>query len=277
MKQKIIPVASVLIGLIAFFLTYKYLHDERARLAELQQEIYRGAQKIRVMGAREDIPGGAVLQGRDLGTLEVFKSSVGSHVVMPEHGRMLLGKKTLLPLKGGEPIFWSHVEGGATAALGLASTIKPGMRAVTLAVSGPAAVNGMVQPNDRVDILGTFSFPSKTDPAQMETVTLTILQNVTVLAIGRQLAGEMTDGRGTQTGSSGNVTVEISPREAELLVFAQPVGRLSLALRNPTDVGYLPNLPDVNFQLLQTSLSELNLIRQQQLGGRPLTSGTNTR
>jgi pilus assembly protein CpaB len=274
MKNTIIPIVSLVIGIIAFALTYKYLNDERMKLRALEERIYAGAQKIRVMGARTDIPSGTVIKPSDLGTMEVFKSSVGSHVVMPEYARMLFGKKAVLPIKGKDPIYWSHIEGGAASVMGLAPMIKHGMRAITLSVGGPNAVNGMIEPNDRVDILGTFTFPSKTAPQEMETVTLTVLQNVTVLAVGQRLAKDIEDGRGRRLSGAGLVTVEVSPEEAELLVFAQPTGQLTLALRNPSDMGYKEDLPEINFNHLETRLPELNMVRQRELGGRPLTTGS---
>ena len=59
------------------------------------------------------------------------------------------------------------------------------------------------------------------------------------------------------------VTVEVTPREAELLVFVENMrGHLTLALRNPEDVSYEKNLPEVNFDMLERELPELNSYRQ---------------
>ena len=51
-----------------------------------------------------------------------------------------------------------------------------------------------------------------------------------------------------------------------MLVFAQSVkGKLSLALRNPSDVTFITNMPAVNFDQLQKQLPSLNLIRQRDI------------
>ena len=64
--------------------------------------------------------------------------------------------------------------------------------------------------------------------------------------------------------SYNSVTVEVTPREAELLVFAEHVrGQLILALRNPTDLSYEKDLPNINFQHLENRLPELNEYRQK--------------
>ena len=265
MKEKIIPILSVAIGMLAFALTYQYLQREHQRLEEERQRIYENAQRIRVMAAAKDIPAGTAIKPTDLGTISVFKSSVGGHAVMPEDAEMLFGRKSLFRIEQKEPVFWSHIEGGAAQAMGLSPIIKPGMRAISLGVTGPDAVSGMVQPNDRVDILGTFAFPSKTVAGEMETVTLTVLQDVTVLAVGQQLAKDAHAARRARGGSS-SITVEVTPRESELLVFAQQLkGALTLALRNAGDVSFEADLPTIDFQQLQDSLRDLNLYRQQKI------------
>jgi Flp pilus assembly protein CpaB len=62
------------------------------------------------------------------------------------------------------------------------------------------------------------------------------------------------------------VTLEVTPREAEMLVFAEQIkGRISLALRNPDDVYFEKTLPRVNFEMIQSEIEALNTYRQQQL------------
>jgi pilus assembly protein CpaB len=260
MKNRWILVAAVLVGLLSFWMTHEFLQAERRRL-------YEGAEKIRVLAAAQDLPAGTMLEFSDIGTKSVFKSAVGRKVMLPEEVDRILGKKLLLPLERGDPIQWSDVELPEAMRGGLAPTISPGMRALSLPISGHAAVSGLVQPNDRVDILATFTWPSPQDPAQFETVTLTLLQNVTILATGTILAkpayGEPAPrrSRGYST-----VTVEVTLREAELLVFAEHArGQMKLALRNPEDVGIIRDVPEVNFDFLVKELPKLNTERQDTL------------
>lgn len=265
MKNKLIPMASLLAGVAAFVLTNQYLRGKHREIEDMRDRIYAGAARTRVIAARRDLPAGTTITGDDIGTLEVFSSALRSHAVMPQQGEMLLGRKTLFSIGAREPIFWSDIEGGDDAALALASMVKPGLRAISLSVSGAAAVSGMVRPNDRVDVLGTFAFSSQSAPGEMETVTLTVLQDVTVLATGQQLANQPSDARGRASGY-GTVTLEVTPREAEMLVFAeQQRGRLTLSLRNPSDVSFEADLPEINFQHLETKLPELNLFRQRNI------------
>jgi len=77
-------------------------------------------------------------------------------------------------------------------------------------------------------------------------VTRTFLQNVKVLAVG---AATTAEGAVTKANSTyNNVTVEVTPSEAEMLIFAlgQSNGSLNLVLRNPTD-NSVEELPSINW------------------------------
>ncbi|TAV43852.1 Flp pilus assembly protein CpaB [Rhizobium leguminosarum] len=77
-------------------------------------------------------------------------------------------------------------------------------------------------------------------------VTRTFLQNVKVLAVG---AATTAEGAVTKANSTyNNVTVEVTPSEAEMLIFAmgQSNGSLNLVLRNPAD-NTVEDLPSINW------------------------------
>jgi pilus assembly protein CpaB len=270
MKQKIIPIAAVIIGIVAFLLTDQYLRGQREKLEKERALFLEGAQMISVVAAARDIPSGTKLSQGDLGKISVPRRSVGDRAVLPEEVQMLYGKKVQITVNAKNPVLWSDIEGGGSAGYGLAPMIGHGMRAISLNISGAQSVSGMVQPNDRVDVMGTFVFPSKDNPVDMEAVTLVVLQNVTLLATGQKLAKDTAISRNARQSATFNtVTLEVTPEEAELLVFAeQSKGRLTLALRNPSDVSYKANLPDVNFAELQSKIPRLNQERQTRIGGK---------
>lgn len=257
MKQKMVLILSVVCGFIAFVLTNRYLESEKEKL-------YRGAEKIQVLAAGRDLPVGTIVDPqKDLGTKTVFKSAVGENVCRVEDVETLRSKKVLFPLRKGDPINWSYIDMPDRSRGGLSSMIKPGLRAVSISVSGASAVSGLVQPNDRVDILGTFTFPSRKKPGETEAVTITVLQDVTVYATGNRL-GKNAPGMAGAGGSFSTVTLEVTPREAELLVFAQHVkGQLLLTLRNEEDVSFEKDLPEVDFMHIEEKLPELNQYRQK--------------
>jgi pilus assembly protein CpaB len=109
---------------------------------------------------------------------------------------------------------------------GLAPIIPVGMRAVTVRVNDVVGVAGFVLPGMRVDILVTGR-----PPAGSETITTTVLQNITVLSAGQTMAP---DARG-QAINAPTVTLLVSPEQAEVITLAGSEGRIQLVLRNGSD------------------------------------------
>lgn len=265
MKQKVILILSVAIGLLASFLTHSYLAAKDREVARWKEDFNRRHSKIAAVGVKRDIPSGTALTRDDIGGIMIFENAYREQVVKAEDNLALIGRKTIRPLKANTVVFWSDIEGGEPGSQGLARDVKTRMRAISVNVSGSGSVSGMVAPNDHVDVLGTFSFPSRSVQGEMELVTLTMLQDVLVLATGRETAKTrlFSPGRGA---SYNMVTLEVTPREAEMLVFAEQIkGRISLALRNPDDVYFEKELPRVDFQKIQSEIEELNAYRQQKL------------
>ncbi len=262
MKQKIVLIIAVGMGILAFVLTHVYLKNERDAL-------YADATRVSILVAKEDLPAGTVLSSQNIRTMEVFEAGLSSQVFRADRSRILLGKTLRYSLRANSPIEWVHVGANLDELTGLAPTIRSGMRAISIPVSGESAVSGLVRPNDNVDILGTFSFMDEANPGEMETVTFTVLQDVTILATGQETARaelEISDSR--RRGSYNTVTIAVFPEEAELLAFAMNVrGSLMLSLRNPNDISVLEQTPPIDFRTLQRELPRLNEKRQSILRG----------
>ena len=270
MKQRVILIASVVIGLIAALLTGQYLRAKENAYLEKERQLTGKYRTIKVIVTSRKLSTGTVLTSDDLNEMDVIESAVRGHVVEAKDGPVLLNHRLQHALDVHAPLYWSDIEGGDPLHHGLAEDIKERQRAISIDVGGAAAVSGMVKPNDHVDVLGTFSFPSATKAGELEMVTLTLLQDVFILATGHDTAKSQL-GAGERSAGYNTVTVEVTPREAEMLVFAEQArGRLVLTLRNPGDIAYEKDLPRVDFSKIQEEIKTLNDYRQQQLLGKPL-------
>lgn len=132
-----------------------------------------------------------------------------------------------------EPIRKDRLVKGPTAGL-MSTLVAPGMRAIAINIdsSGATSAGGFVLPNDHVDILRTYRDEDAVKAGQPDAfITETLLRNVKVLAIGPNVQTE--NGKSVIVGS--NATLELTPRQAELVTLAQRTGQLSLALRAMTD------------------------------------------
>jgi pilus assembly protein CpaB len=115
----------------------------------------------------------------------------------------------------------------------LAAALGPGMRAVTVAVSGTDGVAGFVFPGDRVDIVLTQEVSGGGDGAALK-VSETVMRNVRVLATDQRMDAKNAEGQPVVQRFT-MVTLEATPKLAEKIAVAQKIGDLSLSLRSIAD------------------------------------------
>ena len=191
-------------------------------------------QTVNILCAKVDIPEGTELDAEMIAVKEMPTQFVTeSNIKVEEDGSLKqdspVGQRVMVPLKSGDPILVSHFESAREA--DFSTMINPKGRAVTIDVQEKTAVGLWVRPNDHVDVIGNFREP---ETQQLKTVTL--LQNVVVLATGRITANTTyvpDEDKKFQT-----VTLLVLPEEAEILTLGQELGSLTLLLRNPDDLDY---------------------------------------
>jgi len=115
----------------------------------------------------------------------------------------------------------------------------PGKRALTIEINSLAAVGGLVNAGDYVDIIAHLEVPTESSlkKKSSEKVTMVLFQNIQVLAVGTNFdpIGEVPEYSAQQQAKTLNVTLAVSPEEAGLLTFAEINGELQLSLRSPAE------------------------------------------
>jgi pilus assembly protein CpaB len=164
------------------------------------------------------------------------------------------------PTLDGEPIRKDKMIKGANG--GFMSAVLPaGMRAIAINIvsSGAKTAGGFVLPNDRVDIIRTGRDEETTRQKQTDIfVSDTILQNIRVLAIGQNVQ----ERNGEKVVIGETATLEVDPKQAEMLTLAQRTGDLALVLRSLSDIGKpseaLANAPkdDVGMTIIRYGVSQ---------------------
>ena len=262
MKRKIVLVVSLAAGLLAAVLTRVCISAKDAEVKALKDSINRRYGTMEVLCFAREIPSGSELAKSDLGLKTVPAVGMRGQALTAENVADVVGRRVLIGHKRGDVVFWSDIEGGDPSATGLSADVKRQMRAVSINCTGAASVSSMVRPNDHVDVIGTFDFEGA--GGRRNFVTCTILQNVLVLATGSETAKSRLRSQGISRAYS-TVTLEVTPREAEMLAFAEQIkGRLVLTLRNRNDTSYEKELPQVDFEKIRGEIEELNLKRQTQ-------------
>jgi pilus assembly protein CpaB len=194
-------------------------------------EISQRWEPVPVLVARDRLASGTELGPDNLQRGLMPRALITKSVVtLEDHQRVsVFGRKLALPMEPGDVLLYSHVL-TKTGEQHLAEAVQQKGRAVSIRVSPESAVHHWVEPADRVDIVGVFR-----DPKSGELVSMTMLQNVIVLATGR--IGGQTNRRLLSETEQGydTVTLHVLPEAAEMLVLAQDLGTLYLTLRNPED------------------------------------------
>jgi pilus assembly protein CpaB len=270
MQRKIVLIVSLVAGLVAALLTRTYLTIKENEILAEKKRLVEKYGTMEVLAFTRDVPSGTVLAKSDIGLKSVPKMGLRGQALTMENLSDVIGRKTVIGHKAKEVLFWSDIEGGDPAAKGLSSDVKRQMRAMSINVNGAASVSGMVKPNDHVDVIGTFNFPDDEGKIKRgDPVTCTILQNVLVLATGKDTSKTQLRELGTRNSGYTTVTLEVTPREAEMLAFAEQIkGRLVLTLRNRNDTSSEKELPQVDYMKIRQEMEELNQKRQLKLGGR---------
>lgn len=119
---------------------------------------------------------------------------------------------------------------GAAVAFALPVRLQPGMRAVSIPVDKVKGVSGMILPGDRVDVIAIPPGQSGQPPPK----AVTIFRGVRVLAVGSSLENaSATPGPDEQSATT--VTLEVNPKQADELAWADQNANLRLALRSPRE------------------------------------------
>lgn len=106
----------------------------------------------------------------------------------------------------------------------MAAVLTPGYRAMSIKIGADSGVAGLVFPGDRVDIILTHNLEK--DDGTQHRASETVLKNVRVLALDSRVDDETGQPKLAKT-----ATLELTPKQVEILSVARELGRLSLSLR----------------------------------------------
>lgn len=172
----------------------------------------------------------------------------------------LAGSVARAPMLPGEPVTTQKLvragEGGVLAAI-----LPQGMRAISTRIKEETGVGRLILPNDHVDVILT---QRRRRSGAEEIVSDTLFRNVRVLAIGQLI--EVKDGKKLAEGNT--ATLELTPRQTELMALANSMGEISLALRSIADI-------DTRDQPVTSSDKRGNSIRILKYGKNSRAYGVN--
>jgi len=112
----------------------------------------------------------------------------------------------------------------------LSAIMAPGTRAVTVQLQQNAGLGGLVLPGDHVDVLLTAAIPSSVPNQPERRASETVLEDIRVIAIDQKMSD-----MSSETVMAHSATLEVTPKQAEILALVTDMGKLSLTLRAIAD------------------------------------------
>jgi pilus assembly protein CpaB len=186
-----------------------------------------------VMIARTEIRRGQILKPEDL-----------SWQVWPEGGLdksyVVLGTRTpesfagwvaRNPISAGEPLSETKIIAPGNRGF-LAAVLQPGMRAISVPVTITSGISGFIFPGDQVDLMITYPIPATgltgtAGGGYEHKAAETVLHDIRVLGIDQRLEGKAGEAVIAHT-----ATLEVTPKQTEMIALAGEIGKLSLSLRS---------------------------------------------
>lgn len=155
------------------------------------------------------------------------------------------GKRCKVRVLAGEQIRAARVIGLGESS-GPSETIPKGYRVVAVRVDAVSGSASLIRPGDRVDVLAYMA----KNPAHGidETVTKTILQDISVFAVDTITTDELTkEGKEEKSIAAKTISLLVTPAQAQSVTLATELGSIRLVMRSPDDSseGELPGKTSV--------------------------------
>lgn len=242
--------AAVLIAGLVVVLITQFLPDQQAQAVRTEKE-----PTVQVLVASDNLRiGDSLVAGKYEWREFPKKGELPGYIVREENQNIESEYASAIVIKEvvkGEPITAGHVYKKDTPGF-ISVQLPPGKRAVTVKVGATTASGGFILPGDYVDVLLTHGLYAESLKSYFKTnfpdiqgdyipavvrrmglpdvkgvVTETIMTNVRVLALDTKLE----KGEGV-TIKAGTATLEVSPKQMQIVMTADKIGTLALALRS---------------------------------------------
>jgi pilus assembly protein CpaB len=217
-------------GLGAFFGVMSLVGNKQTRV--VKEEVTTNTTQVLV--ARNEIGLGQIVGPESFRWMDWPQNAVSTSYIQrsarPNAIEQLKDSVARAPMLPGEPVTAMKLvkagEGGVLAAI-----LPQGMRAISTRIKEETGVGRLILPNDHVDVILIRRTRGRSGGGE-DFVSDTLFRNVRVLAIGQLI--EARDGKKLAEGNT--ATLELNPRQAEVLALANSMGEISLSLRSIADM-----------------------------------------
>ena len=226
-KSVILIVAALLFAGGTAFVASRLMTPHKAPVAQAPKE--EPAKKVLV--AKGNLPSGTFIKEEDVSWQKWPTDGVNENYLLEGQADLssVVGAVVRKGIVAGEPITEGQIARPGDRGF-LAAVLTPGMRAISIDVNEPSSVAGLIFPGDRVDVLLNMQFQLESEDGGSSNysprTSETVLENVRLLATDRR-----TNDIEAEPKRANTVTVEVTPKQAEMVKVAASMGALHLSLR----------------------------------------------
>lgn len=188
---------------------------------------------VHMLTAASNLPAGLLLRESEFKWQAVPANAVPKDAIIQETPavKSLPGSLLKNPIGVDQPILSSSIMSPNAPGF-LSATLRPGMRAVSVAINDVSGNAGLIQPGDYVDLLLTQTLHNTTQSSSHSLASETIASSLRVIAVGSMFQRPKESDLSTPNPQARTVTLEVAPRTAEIVTLAAHLGDLSMSLRS---------------------------------------------
>lgn len=184
-----------------------------------------------ILVAAADVPAGQFIQQQHVRwqawspehTTQAFIKNVPT-----EKPDSYIGAVVRQGIRAGEPILKGQLVKPQERGF-LAAVLDAGKRAIAVPITNVTGIAGFVFPGDHIDLILTHSIHSQDDDkVNQRRASMTVVKDVRVLALDQ----DANDQGEAKAKVAKVATLEVSPKQAEVLTLALQLGTISLSLRS---------------------------------------------
>lgn len=183
---------------------------------------------VKILVATHGLPAGQFLQPNDLEWQSWPQDAINASYILSGSRTVddLVGSVVRAGIAGGEPITDARLIKKGDRGF-LSAIMAPGTRAVTVQLQQTTGLGGLVLPGDHVDVVLTANVPSGVQNEPEHKASETVLEDIRVIAIDQKMS-DMSN----ETVMARSATLEVTPKQAEILSLVAEMGKLNLTLRS---------------------------------------------
>ncbi len=234
-KTIIIAVVALAVATATGLLIQSWMNAQREAMLRSMPKAPKATGAPKVMVARKPLPAGTFLKPEHVEWRAWPKNGISKAYLLKGKRAVneLVGAVVRRGITAGEPITDGRIVKPGERGF-MAAVLTPGMRAVSVPINATTGIAGFVFPGDRVDLILTHKLKSGSGKKKKVTqVSETVLTGVRVLGMDQKSDDQKGKGKGKGTVKvPKTTTIEVTPKQAEMITVAKEIGKLSLSLRS---------------------------------------------